>query len=54
MAFVGRERELETLERLYATDMFQMPVVYGRRRVGKTRPIGKFVEGKPAVLFTAR
>lgn len=54
MAFVGRERELETLERLYATDMFQMPVVYGRRRVGKTSLIGKFVEGKPAVLFTAR
>ena len=54
MAFVGRERELEALERLYATDVFQMPVVYGRRRVGKTSLIGRFVEGKPAVLFTAR
>ena len=31
MAFVGRKRELAALEKLYATDAFQMPVVYGRR-----------------------
>ena len=32
--FVGRERELQKLNDLYATDNFQMAVIYGRRRVG--------------------
>ncbi|MEC4177054.1 ATP-binding protein [Adlercreutzia sp. R7] len=54
MPFVGREREMATLERLYATDKFQMPVIYGRRRVGKTSLIAHFVEGKPAIFFSAR
>ena len=54
MAFVGRKRELAALEKLYATDAFQMPVVYGRRRVGKTSLIARFVEDKPAVVFTAQ
>ena len=34
--FVGRSRELATLNRLYETGTFQFPVIYGRRRVGKT------------------
>ncbi|WP_080800081.1 ATP-binding protein [Arabiibacter massiliensis] len=54
MPFVGRERELRTLEQLYETGAFQMPVIYGRRRVGKTSLINKFIEGKPAIVFTAR
>ena len=54
MAFVGRERELRTLEQLYDTNAFQLPIIYGRRRVGKTSLINKFIEGKPAVFFTAR
>ena len=37
--FIGREKELAALERLYEKDGFQMLVMYGRRRVGKsTRP----------------
>lgn len=34
--FVGREHELAELERLYAKGGFQMVVLYGRSRVGKT------------------
>ena len=34
--FIGRERELASLERLYKSDKFEFAVVYGRRRVGKT------------------
>ena len=34
--FVGRDEELARLEKLYRTGSFQMAVVYGRRRVGKT------------------
>ena len=40
--FVGREAELQTLENLYKKNSFQMVVMYGRRRVGKTTLIAKF------------
>lgn len=51
--FIGRERELTTLDHLYQTDAFQFPVIYGRRRVGKTTLINKFVGKKPTIFFTA-
>ena len=50
--FIGRKRELEALEKLYRTDRFQFPVIYGRRRVGKTALINQFVQGKDAIYFT--
>lgn len=34
--FVGRERELNLLNKLYHKNNFQMVVMYGRRRIGKT------------------
>ena len=52
--FVGREEELKTLERLYERKEFQMVVVYGRRRVGKTTLIDHFVREKPTLYFTAK
>jgi len=52
--FVGRERELETLSRLYDESNFQMVVIYGRRRIGKTKLISEFVKDKPAIFFTAQ
>ena len=52
--FVGRQKELGTLENLYKNENFQMAVVYGRRRIGKTTLLNRFVEGKPAVFFTAQ
>ena len=39
--FIGRERELKSLEQLYASGKFEFAVVYGRRRVGKTAQIGR-------------
>lgn len=51
--FIGREKELADLNQLYETEQFQMPVVYGRRRVGKSTLLRKFIEDKKAVLFTA-
>ena len=50
--FIGREKELSDLERLYASDKFEFAVIYGRRRVGKTAIINKFVVDKPAICFT--
>ena len=52
--FKGRERELEAMERLYRRGDFQMIVIYGRRRVGKTSLIEKFCEGKRALMFMAQ
>ena len=52
--FVGREKELSTLNKLYGEDTFQMVVLYGRRRIGKTTLITEFIQDKPAILFTAQ
>ena len=52
--FVARERELGALKRMYETDGFQMVVLYGRRRVGKTTLIDEFVKNKRALYFTAQ
>lgn len=52
--FVGRERELAELERLYARGGFQMVVLYGRRRVGKTALAARFAQGKPTLSYTAK
>lgn len=52
--FVGRELELAELERLYAKGGFQMVVLYGRRRVGKTALTKEFAKDRPALVFTAK
>ena len=39
--FIGRERELQALERLFYSDHFEFAVIYGRRRVGKTALISR-------------
>lgn len=49
--FIGRERELEALERMYQSDRFACVVVYGRRRVGKTALLSRFIEDKKAIYF---
>ena len=51
--FVGRDSELSKLESLYEQGSFQMVVVYGRRRVGKTTLINEFCRGKKTLSFTA-
>ena len=49
--FIGRERELTALHKLYASDKFEFAVIYGRRRVGKTALINEFVRDKKAIYF---
>lgn len=46
--FVGREKELN---RMYKSNNFQFAVIYGRRRIGKTTLIQKFIEDKEAIYF---
>ena len=52
-AFVGREKEIQQLETMYQTESFQMAVIYGRRRVGKTTLINQFMKGKKGLYFMA-
>ena len=52
MKFIGRQSELQTLEQEYRRDG-GFVVIYGRRRVGKTRLIKEFIKDKPAVYFLA-
>ena len=57
MKFYNREKELETLrlaEELSGSES-QMTVLTGRRRIGKTKLLLRFSEGKPTVyLFVSR
>ncbi len=50
--FIGREQELNTLNKLYHSDKFEFAVIYGRRRVGKTALLSEFTKDKEAVFFT--
>lgn len=49
--FVGRETELAQLEQAYAEGTFQLQVIYGRRRVGKTALIQQFIADKPHAQY---
>lgn len=47
--FIGREKELKTLDRLYSSEHFEFVVMYGRRRVGKTTLLRHFMQGKDSI-----
>ena len=49
--FIGREKELSALGRLYQSDKFEFVVIYGRRRVGKTALINHFIDDKKSIYF---
>ena len=50
--FIGRQQELDTLNKLYHSGKFEFAVIYGRRRVGKTALISEFSKEKDTVFFT--
>lgn len=51
--FIGRKRELSSLEKLYHQQGFGMTVIYGRRRIGKSTLIREFLKDKRAIFYTA-
>lgn len=51
--FIDREEELDFLENLWRTKSCSFIPVYGRRRVGKTELINRFIENKDAIYFLA-
>jgi hypothetical protein len=51
--FKGRERELSELNKLYGEDKFQLFILYGRRRVGKTALLNEFCKDKESIFYSA-
>ncbi|MBO5303516.1 MAG: ATP-binding protein [Lachnospiraceae bacterium] len=49
--FIGRDKELNGLDKLYKSDKFEFVVIYGRRRVGKTALINQFIGNKKSIYF---
>ena len=49
MNFVGRKKELGTLERMLESPQAELAILYGRRRIGKTRLTTAFLEQHPTV-----
>ena len=51
--FIGRKEELNKLYSLYQAKGFQMAVVYGRRRIGKSTLLAEFIKDKKAIYYMA-
>lgn len=52
--FIGRDKELCTLQTAYESDRSELVVVYGRRRIGKTALLTQFCKDKAGVYFAAK
>jgi uncharacterized protein len=51
--FINREEELAHLNSLYGDGEFSLSIIYGKRRVGKTRLIEEYLKDKKGVYFLA-
>ena len=51
--FINRINELKVLENEYNKKSASFSVIYGRRRIGKTALISKYIENKPHIYFYA-
>ena len=49
--FINRKSELKFLEKKYSKNSAQLIIIYGRRRVGKTELIKKFIQKKHGLYF---
>ena len=49
--FIGRRIEQSDLKKRYDSDEFEFIVIYGRRRIGKTTLIKKFLDGRDGFYF---
>lgn len=53
MGFIGRQRDLLTLEEDYRSNRSEFTILYGRRRIGKSTLLEKFALNKPCFFFQA-
>jgi len=49
--FINRDEELTRLQNLYASDTAELAVVWGRRRIGKTRLIAESIRGRDDAVY---
>jgi hypothetical protein len=50
--FIGRERELKLLQRLWQSQKAELLILYGRQKVGNTRLLTRWLEiDRPRALF---
>jgi len=54
MTFINREKELAALDKFWQENQAQLIVIYGKRRIGKTELIKKFIRDKTHVYFLAQ
>ena len=52
--FIGRKEELAELSTRFDSGRFEMGVVYGSRRIGKTSLLKEFIKDKAAFYFQAK
>lgn len=52
--FLGRQKELELLEKFFRSGKFEFGVIHGRRRVGKTTLLKESVVGKRSLFLLAQ
>lgn len=51
---IGRQAELNQLERLYSSPKFEFLTIYGRRRIGKTTILKEFAKRHRSLFFSAQ
>ena len=51
MRFIGRDAELHVLQRAFRSPRSELIPIYGRRRVGKSELILKFMAHKPGLYY---
>lgn len=49
--FINRKEELARLQDLYASDSAELAVVWGRRRIGKTRLVAESIRGRDDAVY---
>jgi AAA+ ATPase superfamily predicted ATPase len=52
--FIGRKKELSLLEKAYAAKQSALIPVYGRRRVGKSELVLRFLGSKPGIYYLGK
>ncbi len=52
--FIGRESELRALGKAWDSPESKLVPIYGRRRVGKSELILRFLRGKPAIYYVGK
>lgn len=51
--FIGREKEIELIQKYIDTDRFEFGIIYGRRRIGKTTLIKEIMKKNNGIYFVA-